>query len=350
MANTTPNVPFRIAEVLRPGKSLMWDLCKQLDVQDVVTGVPEGPDLPPPWDFELLRSVKESFLAEGLNVQVIESGPAAIQEPIKLGLGDRDEHIGHFCQLIENMGRLDIPVICHNWMAGIGWLRTTMDIPGRGGALVTGYDQALLEHAPLTEWGEVTEEQLWERMDYFLKKVVPVAEKAGVKLAVHPDDPPRSPVRGIGRILTSPENFQRVIDMAPSPNNGLTFCQGNFSAMGCDVPETIRHFGRQNAIHFVHFRDVRGDRDAFVETFHDEGQTDMHETIRAYNDIGFDGVMRVDHVPTLAGERNDNPGYEVMGRLYAIGYLRGLMEAVGKENEPGAYSHPVAGAEAVAAD
>ncbi|MGB3328887.1 MAG: mannonate dehydratase, partial [Thermomicrobiales bacterium] len=291
MANRTANVPFRIAEVLRPQKSLMWDLCKQLDVQDVVTGVPEGPGLPPPWDFEHLRSVKEAFLAEGLNVQVIESGPAAIQEPIKLGLGDRDEHIGHFCQLIENMGKLDIPVICHNWMAGIGWLRTTMDIPGRGGALVTGYDQALIENAPPTEWGEVTEEQLWERMDYFLKKVVPVAEKAGVKLAVHPDDPPRSPIRGIGRILTSPENFQRVMDMAPSPNNGLTFCQGNFSAMGCDVPETIRHFGRQGKIHFVHFRDVRGDRDTFVETFHDEGQTDMHETIRAYNDVGFDGVM-----------------------------------------------------------
>lgn len=172
---------------------------------------------------------------------------------------------------------------------------------------------------------------MWERMAYFLQRVVPVAEKAGVFLAVHPDDPPRSPVRGIGRILTSPENFQRVLDMYPSKHNGMTFCQGNFSAMGVDVPETIRHFGRQGAIKFVHFRDVRGNRDKFVETFHDNGQTDMVEAIRAYADVDFDGPSRVDHVPTMAGEANDNPGYEVMGRLYALGYMRGLMEVVAKE-------------------
>lgn len=328
-------VSFRIAEVLRPEKSVLWDICKQLDVQDVVTGIPDGDGFPPAWDYDYLLSIKQKYADAGLNVQVIESAPSSIQEPIKLGLGDRDEHIAHFCQLIENMGRLNIPVMCHNWMAGIGWLRTSMEVQGRGGALVTGYDQAVLDNAPLTQWGEVTEEQLWERMDYFLKRVVPVAEKAGVKLAVHPDDPPRSPIRGIGRILTSPENFQRVLDMYPSPNNGLTFCQGNFSAMGCDVPATIRKFGAQKAIHFVHFRDVRGNKDKFVETFHDEGQTDMHETIRAYADIDFDGVMRVDHVPTMAGEDNDNPGYEVMGRLYAIGYLRGLMESVNKETSSG---------------
>jgi mannonate dehydratase len=262
---------------------------------------------------------------------VIESAPASIQEPIKLGLGDRDEHIDHFCQLIENMGRLNIPIMCHNWMAGIGWLRTDFGVPERGGALVTGYDNDVNEALGPTEFGVVTEEQLWERMEYFLKRVVPVAEKAGVFLAVHPDDPPRSPVRGIGRILTSPENFQRVLDMYPSKHNGLTFCQGNFSAMGVDVPETIRHFGRQGAIKFVHFRDVRGNRDKFVETFHDNGQTDMVEAIRAYADVDFAGPARVDHVPTMAGEDNDHPGYETMGRLYALGYMRGLMEAVAKE-------------------
>lgn len=326
-------VSIKLAEALPSRHALLWDICKQLDVNHAVTSIPEGDGLPPPWDFDYLLRIKQDFADAGLTLSVIESGPASIQEPIKLGLGDRDVHIDHFCQLIENMGRLNIPVICHNWMAGIGWLRTSMAVPGRGGAIVTGYDQAVLDNAPLTEWGEVTEEQLWERMEYFLKRVVPVAEKAGVKLAVHPDDPPRSPIRGIGRILTSPENFQRVLDMVPSPNNGLTFCQGNFSAMGCDVPATIRKFGAQKAIHFVHFRDVKGNKDKFVETFHDEGQTDMLETIRAYADVGFDGPLRVDHVPTMAGEENGNPGYETMGRLYAIGYIRGLMEAVDKEME-----------------
>ena len=323
---------MQIAEVLpNVRRTVMWDLAKQLGVTQVVTGITDDPSLPPPWDFDRLKGIKEDFAKEGLEVTVIESAPASIQEPIKLGLGDRDEHIGHFCQLIENMGKLNIPIMCHNWMAGIGWLRTAFDVPARGGAMVTGYDNDVNEALGPTGFGEVTEEQLWERMEYFLKRVVPVAEKAGVYLAVHPDDPPRSPVRGIGRILTSPENFQRVLDMVPSKHNGLTFCQGNFAAMGVDVPATIRHFGRQGAIKFVHFRDVEGNRDKFVETFHDNGQTDMVEAVRAYADVDFDGPARVDHVPTMAGEDNSQPGYETMGRLYAIGYMRGLMEAVGKE-------------------
>jgi len=325
---------MQLAEVLPSEKiTLLWDLTKQLGVEQVVASIPDDPAQPPPWDYERLRSIKDKFAAEGLNLTVIESGPASIQEPIKLGLGDRDEHIGHFCQLLENMGRLNIPVICHNWMAGIGWLRTTFDEQERGGALVSGFDHEMNEALGPTEFGEVTEEQLWERMDYFLRKVVPVAERAGVSLAVHPDDPPRSPIRGIGRILTSPENFQRVLDMYPSPNNGLTFCQGNFSAMSVDVPATIRRFGRQGAIKFVHFRDVRGNRDKFVETFHDNGQTDMVEAIRAYADVDYAGPTRVDHVPTMAGEANTTPGYETMGRLYALGYMRGLMEAVAKEKQ-----------------
>jgi mannonate dehydratase len=323
---------MQLAEVLTNRETnVMWDLSRQLGVKQVVTGIHDDPNEPPAWDFDRLRKIKEKFAAQDLDVTVIESAPASIQEPIKLGLGDRDEHIDHFCQLIENMGRLNIPIMCHNWMAGIGWLRTDFGISERGGALVTGYDNDVNEAKGLTEFGIVTEEQLWERMEYFLKRVVPVAEKAGVFLAVHPDDPPRSPVRGIGRILTSPENFQRVLDMYPSKHNGLTFCQGNFAAMGVDVPETIRHFGRQGAIKFVHFRDVRGNRDKFVETFHDNGQTDMVEAIRAYADVDFAGPARVDHVPTMAGEGNDNPGYETMGRLYALGYMRGLMEAVAKE-------------------
>ncbi len=325
-------VPFtmQLAEVLPAHRTLLWDLTRQMGITHVVSSVPEGEHLPPPWDFDHLRRLKQSFSDAGFELTVIESAPRQIQEPLKLGIGDIDEHIGHFCQLIENMGRLSIPVMCHNWMAGFGWLRTSLAIESRGGALVSGYDHAELAPAPLTDFGEVTETELWERMQAFLQQVVPVAERAGVKLAVHPDDPPRSPIRGIARILTCPENFQRVLDMAPSPNNGITFCQGNFLAMGVDVPEVIRHFGRQNAIHFVHFRDVRGTANRFVETFHDDGQTDMVETIRAYADVGFTGPVRVDHVPTMAGEDNANPGYQTTGRLYAVGYLKGIVESVGK--------------------
>jgi mannonate dehydratase len=321
----------KLAEALRAEPNRLWDLAPQVGVRTAVVSVPEGPDLPPPWDFDYLRSIKERLNAAGFEWAVVESAPSSIQEPIKLGLPTRDEQIENFCKLLETMGKLGIGVMCHNWMAGYGWMRTELSIPGRGGALMTGYDQAQLPLDVEDAFGTVTEEQLWENMEDFLRKVVPVAERTGVKLAVHPDDPPRSPIRGVGRILTNPDAFQRVIDMYPSPNNGLTFCQGNFSAMGADVPKEIRRFGSQKQIHFVHFRDVRGTRDRFIETFHEDGQTDMLETMRAYAEVGFDGPMRPDHVPTMAGEDNTNPGYEVTGRLFALGYMTGLIEAANRE-------------------
>ena len=319
-----------LAEMLPPRPTQLWTLAKQAGVTAAVVTIPDSPDGPPPWDYMLLLDLKQRFKDAGLDLQVVESAPASVMEPIKLGLPNRDERIGRFCELVENMGRVGIGVICHNFMAALGPLRTSFTIPGRGGALVMGYDHALMRDAPLTQYGEVTEEQLWENMTAFLQRVVPVAEKAGVKLAVHPDDPPVSPIRGIGRILTRPEAFQRVIDTVPSPANGITMCQGSFGSMNADVPAEIRHFGRQEKIFFVHFRDVEGTPERFVETFHEEGRTDMFEAMRAYYEVGYTGPMRVDHVPTLAGEDNSAPGYEVLGRLYAIGYAKGLMEAVAK--------------------
>ncbi|TDE09915.1 mannonate dehydratase [Jiangella asiatica] len=306
----------------------MWDLCLQLGVTHAVSSIPEGPEYPSPWDFDHLFRLQQRFADAGITLSVIESAPAEIQEPIKLGLPDRDRHIEQFCQLLSNMGRLGIPVICHNWMAGFTWQRTSFAIEARGGALVTGYDHQRLATAPLSPWGEISESQLWENMHYFLERVVPVAEESGVRLAVHPDDPPISPIRGVSRILTSPEALKRVIDLVPSPNNGVTLCQGTVSSMGVDVVKAIHLLGSTGRVFFVHFRDVRGGPESFVETFQDDGQTDMAAAMRAYADVGFDGYLRVDHVPTMAGEDNQAPGYETLGRLYALGYVRGLVHAI----------------------
>jgi mannonate dehydratase len=213
-------------------------------------------------------------------------------------------------------------------MPVFNWMRTSTTVPSRGGALATGYDHALMRNAPLTEYGVVTDEQLWENLHYFLKAVVPVAEQANVKLAMHPDDPPLSPIRGLGRIMRSVENYQRLLDLVPSPVNGITLCQGNFALMTDDLPGVIRHFGRQEKIFFVHFRDVRGTAERFVETFHDDGQTDMLACMQAYRDIGFEGVCRPDHVPTMEGDNNERPSYSHIGRLFAVGYLKGLRQAV----------------------
>ena len=237
------------------------------------------------------------------------------------------------------MGRLGIPVWCYEWMAVMNWVRTTTTQRSRGGALVTAYDHAQMADAPLTQYGVVSESRLWDSLHYFLERVLPVAESAGVKLAMHPDDPPLSPIRGIGRIMTSVDNFARLLRISDSPANGIALCQGNFTLMTDDLPAVIRRFGER--VYFVHMRDVSGVPTRFEETFHDAGKSDMAACMRAYRDIGFDGVLRPDHVPTMAGDDNQQAGYSSVGRLFAIGYIKGIREAVyGEGTSPPSFDSP----------
>lgn len=320
---------IQLAEFLPPTPSPLWTLARQMGVDHAVGGLPfddplNGADAP--WDYMPLLRMKQRYESAGFKLAVIEARPA--YNLVKRGLPGRDEEIAAICTLIENMGRLGIPVWCYEWMTDFNWLRTNTYTLSRGGSIVTSFDAALLRDAPATEQGPIAEDELWHNLGYFLRKVVPVAEQWNVRLAMHPDDPPLSPIRGVGRIMRSLDNYQRLVDLVPSPVNGITFCQGNFTLMTDDVPAAIRRFGRQGKIFFVHFRDVRGTPEKFEETWHDDGQTDLLACMRAYRDIGFQGVLRPDHVPTVEGDHNDRPGYSSFGRLYAIGYIRGLREAV----------------------
>jgi len=320
---------LQIAEYLPPTMSPLWKLSKQAGVDFAVGGLPfnesfNGADAP--WDYLPLVRMKQRYESGGFKLAVIEARPPL--NKAKRGLPGRDEEIASVCTLIENMGRLGIPVWCYEWMTDFNWMRTGTSTISRGGSVVTSFDNSLMKDAPPTENGPITEEKLWETLEYFLKKVMPVAEKWNVKLAMHPDDPPLSPIRGVGRIMRSIENYQRLLDLMPSPMNGITLCQGNFTLMTDDLPGAIRHFGKQGKVFFVHFRDVRGTPEKFEETWHDAGKTDMLACMRAYKDIDFDGVLRPDHVPTVEGDSNDNAGYSSFGRLYAIGYIRGLRQAV----------------------
>jgi mannonate dehydratase len=312
-------------------------LTKQMDVLGAVGGINTkmiGLDDVKPWDYQALAATKEAWRKAGLDFNVVE-GPPSLGEKTKLGLAGRDEEIANFITFMKNLKKAGVDVICYNWMPVIGWYRTQNDRPGRGGALVTAFDFDDAKNLPVTEYGNVSKETMWKNLEYFLKAVVPEAEKIQMKLAMHPDDPQVDYIRGIPRIMNTVENFDRMLSMVPSPYNGVTLCQGNFSLMGADIPKLVNRWGKKGAIHFVHFRNVKElsgkiPSTKFEECFHDEGDIDMYAAMKAYYDIGFKGPIRPDHVPTMFGDSNEHPGYSTIGTLYALGYIRGLMESVSK--------------------
>ena len=311
------------ALILPPSPDRRWTIANQLGITSGVVrfwGEDEW------WTYDSLLRTRNRFADHGLSLDVIEDRPP--MERTVLGKEGRDEEIQIVQQLLRNMGRLDIDVYCWVWTENpVGVLRTADSVPDRGGSRQTGYDHALMQRADDHPAAGITEEELWDNLRYFLERVLPVAEEAGVKMALHPDDPPISPVRGVPRLVTSVESYERILDLYDSPNHGVTFCQGNFSAMDVDVPSAIRRLG--DRIHFVHFRDVSGTAESFVETWHDDGPTDMRAAMDAYHEVGFNGPIRPDHVPKMAGETDRDgtmAGYTDMGRLFSIGYIKGLLE------------------------
>lgn len=277
--------------------------------------------------LENLQKLKDAYAEAGMTIAGVEGHPVPF-EKIKLGLEGRDDEIENTKWAIEALSKIGVNMICYNWMGGLGWTRTRVDLPERGGALTSGFDLDAANRRGLTQYGEVSEEKMWANITYFLKAVIPVAEKSGVRMALHPDDPPLSPLRGIGRILTSAKAYRRVFDIVPSPVNGATFCQANFKLMGEDIYALAKEFCAKKKIFFVHFRDVDGTREKFHETFHDNGPTDMVRMLQIYAKGGFTGPIRPDHAPTLEGEANDRPGYNIGGKILAFGYMRGILEAL----------------------
>jgi len=320
---------FSIAEILiedRPNK--YWEMLKQINVKNVVGVLPRGNSdwrmhaEDEPWGYLPLLKYKNMLSNVGFNLVAIEDNPP--MDRIQFGLKGRDDDIDKIAKMIENFGKLGIKLWCYNWMAGIGWLRTSSHINSEFGR-VSGFNIDNIKKADNYHI-KIERSELWKNLKYFLDHIIPVAEENDVKLAMHPDDPPISDLMGIPRIMNSIDSYDKLLEINKSNYNGITLCQGNFTLITDDLPDVIRHFG--DRIFFVHFRDVIGNKYNFTETLIGHGKTDLYKCMKAYNDIDFNGIMRVDHVPTLYSDDANVPGYSYLNRLYAIGYINGLRDSL----------------------
>ncbi len=283
-----------------------------------------------------LKRLRARVEAAGLRLSVVSGPPEELTYKIKLGLPGRNEQIDNWCKTIRNTGEAGVATICYfislrSWYGNYG-LRTDRATPGRGESALTSFDYDAVQnktgaywYAPVPQGLEVGDEQIWDNVAYFLKAVIPVAEEAGMQMALHPDDPPISPITGVARVFRSHEALQRFIEIVPSPANGLTFCTGTMGAMPEDVYEAIRFFGSRGKIFHVHFRNVTGPVPKFSETFIGEGHVDMMEAMKAFYEACVDAPVVEDHVPVL----EEGSGKQYRSRAHAMGYIKALMDAAG---------------------
>ncbi len=299
-----------------------------------------SPRLDENWSVEGLLRLRERIERFGIHLDMVPLPLSshyitrAEMPHIMLGKSpERDREIDQICQMIRNCARAGIPAVKYN-LTILGVVRTE-PTRGRGGALYSTfvYEKARQE-PPLTEAGRVTEEMMWERITYFLERVVPVAEEYKVRLACHPHDPgmPRGRgFRGVERVLGNVEGLKRFIEIKASPYHGLNFCQGTVAEMlenpREEIYDVIRYFGTRGKIFNVHFRNIQGKFLNFRETFPDDGDMDMIQAMRVYKEVGYDGMIMPDHVPRIEGDEGSRQAF-----AFAFGYIQALIQLVASED------------------
>jgi len=288
-----------------------------------------GPDSIP--TVEELVAAREQVESHGLNLAGIQSLPYSLYGDIMFDREGKSEELDQIERLVRNLGDAGIPILGYQWNPrGVVPMRTD-PVEIRGGAVGTAFDLDEIDKPHELAPGldrEYTEAEFWDYYEGFLERILPVAEQAGVELALHPVDPPSlESLGGIPRLFRNVENFERAMALVPSENHGLKLCLGCFSQMGEDVTEVLQTFGERDDIVFVHFRDVVGTVPQFHETFVDEGNFDTIEAVRTLHDVGFDGVVVPDHVPAMEGDTD----WRHRARGFTVGYLRGVVETVRDE-------------------
>ena len=312
---------IRIGMFLPPEPDRRWHLAAQAGVTNAICRIDRKYRVD---DLDSFAEAQKSFAEAGFELTALE-GDQFDMSRIKLGLPGRDEDLEKYRTMLRNMGKLGIRILCYNFMAGVGWFRSKNDVPYRGGALTSHWSRNDVPEESL----KFSHEKLWENYTYFLKAVMPAAEEAGVIMCLHPDDPPVPELKGYPRIINNADSYRRMLALANSPSAGITFCAATFRAMGEDDMALIREW--KDKIHFVHMRDNLPIPGGFMETFHDNGPTDFAARFELLNELDMDVLVRPDHAPTMFGENNDEPGYAALGRIFAIGYFKGILDTLKAE-------------------
>jgi len=304
------------------------------------------------WTQEEIHALKQEVEASGLHISGIES--VNVSDAIKAAAPGRDQDIDNYIKTLENLGKEDIHLVCYNFMPVFDWTRTDLNHVLPDGSTCLAYYQSEIDgidpvkdDLSLPGWDasysreelrdliltyrQMTEEDLWENLAYFLHRVIPVAAECDVNMAIHPDDPCWS-LFGLPRIITCEENLDRFLALEPDVHNGLTLCTGSLgSSAKNDLPHMAKKYAEMGRIHFAHLRQVALIDGGFEEHGHlsADGSLDLYEIVKSLEDGGFDGYVRPDHGRMIWGETG-RPGYGLYDRALGAAYLNGLFEAVEK--------------------
>lgn len=308
------------------------------------------------WPIERIRQLKKEIEAYGLTLSTIESVP--VHEDIKLGKPSRDKWIASYIETLQNLAAEGIKTVCYNFMPVFDWTRTNLSYvypdgsttlafdeeivqqmdPLKGNLILPGwdtsYDSEELESLMLA-YQTIDEEVLWDNLEYFLKKVLPIAEKIGIKMAIHPDDPPYS-IFGLPRIITNFDAIKRLLALSESPAHGVTLCVASFASDPENDPIAILQYAlEKNRVYFVHARNIKnGAGRSFKESAHpsSHGSIDMYKVMYLLNQYQYKGPIRPDHGRMIWGEEG-RPGYGLYDRALGAMYLWGLNEAITKNTK-----------------
>jgi len=295
------------------------------------------------WTYKELIEIKKSLNEHGLIWEAIENFDPAHWSDVLLDGPRKKEQMEDLKTIIRNVGKAGIPIIGYNFsIAGVwGWTKGPV---GRGGAVSVKFDEKDIDHqrpipkgmvwnmvydpeAPQGTISPVSNLELWQRLENFLKEIIPVAEENGVRMAAHPDDPPMDSLRGTARLVNQPYKYQNLLDFVPSPANGLEFCMGTIQEMSeGNIYESLDNYTKQKKICYIHFRNVKGKVPKYQEVFVDEGDIDMIRVLKILKKNHYEGILVPDHSPEMSCESSWHAGM-----AFALGYMRGAMQAIDKE-------------------